>query len=127
MTDPRHLPAPGRPAPTSTYRLQLHRGFTFDDAAATVGYLAELGVSHLYLSPCLQAVPGSTHGYDVIDHSRLSEELGGAPAFGRLVATAHAAGLGLILDVVPNHMAVSEPESQNAAWWSVLRTIIPWH
>ena len=121
MTDPRHLPAPGRPAPTSTYRLQLHRGFTFDDAAATVGYLAELGVSHLYLSPCLQAVPGSTHGYDVIDHSRLSEELGGAPAFGRLVATAHAAGLGLILDVVPNHMAVSEPESQNAAWWSVLR------
>ncbi|MGZ4664909.1 MAG: malto-oligosyltrehalose synthase [Frankiaceae bacterium] len=121
MTDPRHLPAPGRPVPTGTYRLQLHRGFTFDDAAAQVGYLADLGVSHLYLSPCLQAVPGSTHGYDVIDHSRLNEDLGGEPAFARLVAAAHAAGMGLVVDVVPNHMAVSEPESQNAAWWSVLR------
>ena len=121
MTDPQHLPSPGRPAPTGTYRLQLHRGFTFDDAAAQVGYLADLGVSHLYLSPCLQAVPGSTHGYDVIDHSRLNADLGGEPAFARLVAAAHAAGLRLVVDVVPNHMAVSEPESQNAAWWSVLR------
>jgi (1->4)-alpha-D-glucan 1-alpha-D-glucosylmutase len=122
-----HLPAPGKPVPVSTYRVQLrpptadHPGFGFDDAAAAVPYLAQLGVTHLYCSPYLQAAPGSAHGYDVVDHSRLNEELGGAQAFDRMVTSCRAAGLGIVLDVVPNHMAVSEPESQNAQWWSVLR------
>jgi (1->4)-alpha-D-glucan 1-alpha-D-glucosylmutase len=111
----------------STYRVQLrppaddHPGFGFDDAAAVVPYLAELGVTHLYCSPYLQAAPGSAHGYDVVDHGRLNEELGGAQAFERMAAACRQAGLGIVLDVVPNHMAVSEPESQNAAWWSLLR------
>jgi (1->4)-alpha-D-glucan 1-alpha-D-glucosylmutase len=111
----------------STYRVQLrpaaddHPGFGFDDAAAVVPYLAELGVTHLYCSPWLQAAPGSAHGYDVVDHGRLNEELGGAGAFERMVAACREHGLGIVLDVVPNHMAVSEPQSQNAAWWSLLR------
>jgi (1->4)-alpha-D-glucan 1-alpha-D-glucosylmutase len=122
-----HLPASGRPVPVSTYRVQLrppaedHPGFGFADAAAVVPYLADLGVTHLYCSPYLQAAPGSAHGYDVVDHSRLNEELGGAEAFNRMVAACREHGLGLVLDVVPNHMAVSEPESQNAQWWSLLR------
>jgi (1->4)-alpha-D-glucan 1-alpha-D-glucosylmutase len=122
-----HLPAPGKPVPVSTYRVQLrppaegHPGFGFDDAAAVVPYLADLGVTHLYCSPYLQAAPGSAHGYDVVDHSRLNAELGGDDAFARMVAACRAAGLGILLDVVPNHMAVSEPESQNAQWWSLLR------
>ena len=124
---PPHLPAEGRPVPVTTYRVQLrprsddHPGFGFDDAAAVVPYLADLGVTHLYCSPYLQAAPGSAHGYDVVDHGRLNDELGGARAFERMVAACRAAGLGIVLDVVPNHMAVSEPESQNAAWWSLLR------
>jgi (1->4)-alpha-D-glucan 1-alpha-D-glucosylmutase len=122
-----HLPAPGKPVPVSTYRVQLrpasedHPGFDFDDAARVVPYLATLGVTHLYCSPYFQAAPGSAHGYDVIDHSRVNDELGGAAAFDRMVAACREGGLGIILDVVPNHMAVSEPESQNAQWWSVLR------
>ena len=116
-----------RTAPVSTYRVQLrgpaddHPGFGFDDAAAVVPYLAELGVTHLYCSPYLQAAPGSAHGYDVVDHTRLNAELGGEEAFDRLVAACREAGLGILVDVVPNHMAVSEPESQNAPWWSLLR------
>ena len=107
--------------PASTYRLQLTPDFGFDDAAGIADYLAELGVSHVYCSPYLQASPGSTHGYDVVDHSRVNEELGGADAHARLVAACREAGLGLVLDIVPNHMSVAEPESANAAWWSVLR------
>ena len=72
---------------TATYRLQLHAGFTFADAQEVVPYLADLGVSHLYLSPVLQAVPGSMHGYDVLDHDRISDELGGADGLERLAAT----------------------------------------
>jgi (1->4)-alpha-D-glucan 1-alpha-D-glucosylmutase len=122
-----HLPAPGKPVPVSTYRVQLrppaddHPGFGFDDAAGVVPYLAALGITHLYCSPYLQAAPGSTHGYDVVDHSRLNKELGGQAAFDRMVGACRDAGLGIVLDVVPNHMATSEPESQNAQWWSVLR------
>ncbi|HMA47515.1 MAG TPA: malto-oligosyltrehalose synthase, partial [Frankiaceae bacterium] len=116
-----HLPADGRPVPTSTYRLQLSADLTFADAAAVVPYLAELSVSHLYCSPYLAAAPGSTHGYDVVDHSRLDPELGGEPGHARLVAACRAAGLGLVLDLVPNHMAVGAPQSRNPAWWSVLR------
>ncbi len=121
------LPSPDRPVPVSTYRVQLrppaadHPGFGFDDAAGIAAYLADLGITHLYCSPCLQAAPGSVHGYDVVDHSRLNDELGGAAAFDRMVAACREAGLGIVLDIVPNHMAVSAPESQNAAWWSLLR------
>ncbi|MGQ0844242.1 MAG: malto-oligosyltrehalose synthase [Sporichthyaceae bacterium] len=107
--------------PSATYRLQLHSAFGFADAAAIVDYLAALGVSHLYLSPILAAVPGSTHGYDVVDHDELSPDLGGADGFHDLVATARAAGLGIVVDVVPNHMALPTPAWRNAQLWSVLR------
>ncbi|HEY7142907.1 MAG TPA: malto-oligosyltrehalose synthase [Streptosporangiaceae bacterium] len=110
-------PAPGGPR-TATYRVQLHPGFTFDDAAAITGYLAALGVSHLYCSPYLQAVPGSTHGYDVTDHGRLNSELGGVPGHRRLTAALTAAGLRQLLDIVPNHMALAG--RANAWWWDVL-------
>jgi (1->4)-alpha-D-glucan 1-alpha-D-glucosylmutase len=110
-----------RSAPGSTYRLQLRPGFGFDEAAAVLDYLHDLGVTHVYLSPVLQAVPGSEHGYDVIDHSQLSADLGGAEAFRRLSDAAHGTGMGVVVDVVPNHMAVPTPATQNAALWSVLR------
>jgi (1->4)-alpha-D-glucan 1-alpha-D-glucosylmutase len=115
------LPSPGRPVPVSTYRVQLTPDFGFAAAADVVPYLARLGVSHLYCSPWLRSAPGSRHGYDVIDHSRVDDELGGPEGLARLVAACREHGLGIVLDVVPNHMAISEPESQNAAWWSVLR------
>ncbi|MFC7374269.1 MULTISPECIES: malto-oligosyltrehalose synthase [unclassified Brachybacterium] len=107
--------------PTSTYRLQLHEGFTADDAAALVPYLARLGVGHVFCSPVLQAAPGSTHGYDVVDHSRISAEIGGEDALRRLADAAHAHGMGMIVDVVPNHMAIPTPIWHNRALWSVLR------
>ncbi|HKO20148.1 MAG TPA: malto-oligosyltrehalose synthase, partial [Acidobacteriaceae bacterium] len=103
--------------PSSTYRLQLHRGFTFDDAAAIADYLHDLGISHVYSSPYLQAAPGSTHGYDVVDHSRVNEELGGAEAHERFCRTLGEASLGQVLDIVPNHMALGR---QNRYWWDVL-------
>ncbi|HET7761010.1 MAG TPA: malto-oligosyltrehalose synthase, partial [Phycicoccus sp.] len=116
-----HRPDPGRVVPTGTYRLQVHGGFGFDAAATQVPYLASLGVSHVYLSPVLQAAPGSTHGYDVLDHTRINEEAGGREAFDRLVAACREAGLGVVVDVVPNHMAVPEPAHLNAPFWSLLR------
>ncbi len=97
----------------ATYRLQLTPDFGFAHARGLVPYLRDLGVSHLYLSPSFQARPGSTHGYDVIDPGRLSEELGGEAGFRALAADARAAGLGIILDVVPNHMAADE---RNRYW-----------
>ncbi len=106
------------PAPCATYRVQLNADFTFDDAAAIAGYLADLGVSHLYCSPYLQAAPASAHGYDVVDHSRLNAELGGEEGFERLCRALDVAGLSQVLDIVPNHMAVSGRE--NAWWWDVL-------
>jgi (1->4)-alpha-D-glucan 1-alpha-D-glucosylmutase len=119
-TPSRRLPAPGRPVPVSTYRLQLGPDLTLDDAADLVPYLDSLGVSHLYLSPVLRAAPGSTHGYDVVDHDEVAPELGGEDALRRLAEVAHAAGLGLVLDIVPNHMAVPTPAWHNRALWSVL-------
>jgi (1->4)-alpha-D-glucan 1-alpha-D-glucosylmutase len=107
--------------PQATYRLQLHAGFGFDDAAEVVPYLHSLGISHAYLSPILQAAPGSTHGYDVVDHSRLSEPAGGRPAFDRLAARLSDYRLGAVADVVPNHVAVPTPARLNKALWSVLR------
>ena len=106
---------------TATYRLQLHDDFGFADAAAIVPYLARLGVSHLYLSPILQAVAGSMHGYDVVDHTQISRGLGGRSGFEALAATAREHGLGIIVDVVPNHMAFVAPESANLPLWLVLR------
>ena len=108
-------------APTGTYRLQLRSQFGFDDAQQVLEYLDPLGVSHAYLSPVLQAAPGSTHGYDVIDHDRLSDDLGGASAFHALAGEAASRGMGIVVDVVPNHMAVPTPAYLNAALWSVLK------
>ncbi|PFG32991.1 malto-oligosyltrehalose synthase [Sanguibacter antarcticus] len=116
----RRAPSPGKVVPVSTYRLQLGADLTFDDVAARTGYYASLGVTHLYLSPILAAAPGSTHGYDVVDHLRVSDVLGGRAGLDRLAAVAHEAGLGLVLDIVPNHMAVPTPAWHNAALWSVL-------
>jgi (1->4)-alpha-D-glucan 1-alpha-D-glucosylmutase len=95
----------------ATYRLQLGPYLDFEGARGLVPYLAELGVSHLYLSPVMQARAGSTHGYDVVDPTHVSEELGGEDGFRALCAAARAAGLGVVLDVVPNHMAASEDEN----------------
>lgn len=106
---------------TATYRLQLHAGFGFADAAQQVDYLADLGVSHLYLSPILAAAPGSRHGYDVVDHDALSAPAGGEAAWHQLVAAAHARGLGIVVDIVPNHMAVPTPAYLNAPLWQLLR------
>jgi (1->4)-alpha-D-glucan 1-alpha-D-glucosylmutase len=103
--------------PSSTYRLQLHKGFSFDNAAGIADYLYELGISHVYASPYLQAAPGSTHGYDVVDHQKVNEELGGAAAHDRFCARLGAAGLGQVLDIVPNHMSLGK---ENRYWWDVL-------
>jgi len=92
----------------ATYRLQLSGAFGFEAARRLIPYLRDLGVSHLYLSPSLQARPGSTHGYDVIDPSALSSDLGGSDGFQRLAGEARGAGLGVVLDVVPNHMAADD-------------------
>ncbi|MFD9796204.1 malto-oligosyltrehalose synthase [Streptomyces sp. NPDC059070] len=105
--------------PTATYRLQLQPDFPFAAAEAAVPRLASLGVSHLHLSPVLESVPGSTHGYDVVDHARVREELGGEEGLRRLARTARAAGLGLVLDIVPNHMAAAP--RHNRQLWEVLR------
>ena len=105
----------------ATYRLQLHAGFTFADAERRVSYLASLGISHLYLSPILKAVPGSLHGYDVLDHTRVNDELGGEEGLLSLAETARAHGLGIVVDVVPNHMAIVAPEYANAPLWQTLR------
>lgn len=102
----------------ATYRLQLHRGFGFPDAAAIASYLASLGISHVYLSPVLQAAKGSMHGYDVVDPSAVNEELGGEDGHADLQAALGAVHLGQILDIVPNHMAVSSAD--NRWWWDVL-------
>ena len=112
---------PAAPVPQSTYRLQLQPGFGFAGAAGLAPYLASLGVTHAYLSPILQAVPGSMHGYDVVDHSRVSADLGGEGAFRDMVAMFRRHRLGVIADIVPNHMSIAAPESLNRQFWSVLR------
>jgi (1->4)-alpha-D-glucan 1-alpha-D-glucosylmutase len=101
-------------SPRATYRLQFHKGFTFDDAVPLAPYLAKLGISHLYSSPILTARAGSMHGYDVVDHTRINPELGGAEAFERLAAAMKAMKIGIIVDIVPNHMAVGGADNP---WW----------
>lgn len=115
--------------PESTYRLQLTPSFGFAQAAEIAGYLARLGVSHVYLSPIMQAAPGSQHGYDVVDHTRISAELGGEDGFRSMVAAFREHGLGVVLDIVPNHMALPNPladsvlehgwESRHAAFFDI--------
>ncbi|WP_461029947.1 malto-oligosyltrehalose synthase, partial [Streptomyces sparsus] len=107
--------------PTATYRLQIQPDYPLPAAARDVPYLASLGVSHLHLSPVLEAVPGSGHGYDVTDPGRVRDELGGEPALRELSRTARAHGLGLILDIVPNHMALPADTALNGPLWEVLR------
>jgi (1->4)-alpha-D-glucan 1-alpha-D-glucosylmutase len=104
--------------PSATYRLQLRPEFTFDDAAKIAGYLHDLGISHAYCSPYLQAAPGSTHGYDTVDYHSVNAELGGEAGRQRLVSTLRDHGLGQILDIVPNHMAITGHE--NKWWWDTL-------
>ncbi|HEY0844258.1 MAG TPA: malto-oligosyltrehalose synthase [Noviherbaspirillum sp.] len=99
--------------PRATARLQLHKDFDFDQAAEVVPYYASLGISHIYASPILTARSGSTHGYDIVDPTRINPELGGEEGLRRFVARIRAAGMGLILDIVPNHMGVG-PENP---WW----------
>ena len=99
---------------TATARLQFHKDFTIDAAVVLVPYLSRLGISHLYASPLLRARPGSTHGYDIVDHNVINPELGGEPALRRLASTLRSHGMGLILDIVPNHMGVGGADN---AWW----------
>ena len=106
--------------PASTYRLQLRPDFDFAAARGIVGYLRDLGIGAVYVSPVLEATPGSTHGYDVTDPTRMREELGGEEGFRSLTAAAREAGVGVIVDIVPNHMSVEVP-SANPWWHSVLR------
>jgi (1->4)-alpha-D-glucan 1-alpha-D-glucosylmutase len=103
--------------PSSTYRLQLHKDFTFDDAAGIADYLRALGISHIYCSPYLQAAPGSMHGYDVVSHQRVNRELGGAEGHDRFCKKLGEANLGQVLDIVPNHMSLGK---ENRYWWDVL-------
>ncbi len=107
-------PAAETRLPRATYRLQLNKSFTFDDAAAVLDYLARLGISHVYCSPILRARPGSMHGYDIVAHDEVNPELGGREAFERFAAAARGHGMGLLLDIVPNHMGVLGADN---AWW----------
>ncbi|MFG3602969.1 malto-oligosyltrehalose synthase [Micromonospora chersina] len=104
----------------STYRVQVRPGFDLDATAGLAGYLADLGVTHLYSAPLLTATPGSQHGYDVVDHRAVNPELGGEGGRQRLVRALRAAGLSLVVDIVPNHAGVARPAA-NPAWWDVLR------
>ncbi|HEY1212833.1 MAG TPA: malto-oligosyltrehalose synthase [Bryobacteraceae bacterium] len=104
--------------PIATYRLQLHADFGFEAAASVADYLYDLGISHAYSSPYLQAAPGSKHGYDVVDHHKVNEELGGSEAYDHFCKRLGEYGLGQVLDIVPNHMAISG--RRNRLWWDVL-------
>ena len=100
-------------APLSTYRLQLHAGFTFAAAEAVLAYLKKLGIGDVYASPIFEARPGSMHGYDVTRHDRLNPELGGDEGFGKFAGRLRELGMGLLLDIVPNHMGVGN----DSVWW----------
>ncbi|MEU1888033.1 malto-oligosyltrehalose synthase [Micromonospora rifamycinica] len=117
------MPAQPRPDSTtvgSTYRVQVRPGFDLDTTAELADWLAGLGVTHLYSAPLLTATPGSAHGYDVVDHRAVNPELGGEAGRQRLVRALRAAGLGLVVDIVPNHAGIAQPAA-NPAWWDVLR------
>jgi (1->4)-alpha-D-glucan 1-alpha-D-glucosylmutase len=103
------------PRPESTYRLQFHAGFTFRDALTIVPYLKALGITHCYASPYLKARPGSTHGYDIIDHGSLNPEIGTTDEYEAWVRALHDQGMGQIIDTVPNHMGVGTSDN---VWWN---------
>jgi (1->4)-alpha-D-glucan 1-alpha-D-glucosylmutase len=103
--------------PSSSYRLQLHNGFTFDDASRVAAYLKDLGISHVYCSPYLQAAKGSLHGYDVVDHQQVNVELGGEEGHAHFDSVLKTLDMGQVLDIVPNHMATTP---DNKYWWDVL-------
>jgi len=103
-----------RRIPTATYRVQFHRDFTFRDAQALVDYLNELGLTDIYASPCFKACSGSRHGYDICDPTQFNSELGDEEEFGAFSAICQAAGMGLILDVVPSHMGIRDASN---VWW----------
>ncbi len=106
--------------PRSTYRVQLSERFTLFDAADTIPYLCDLGADWIYLSPVLESEPGSTHGYDVVDHGRIDDERGGKAGWEELVGACRSAGVGILVDIVPNHVGVATPR-RTAWWWSTLR------
>jgi len=110
----------GPAGPSATYRLQVTAEFSLWDAAAVTGYLAELGVGAVYVSPLLRSTTGSRHGYDVVDHRLVDPDRGGDDGLAALAQACRAAGLGLVVDIVPNHMGVAVP-AENHAWWDVLR------
>ncbi|SEL10276.1 maltooligosyl trehalose synthase [Blastococcus sp. DSM 46786] len=122
MTQPIQVPGSERRrgTPAATYRLQVHAGFPLQDAAEVAGYLADLGVTHAYSSPLLRSAEGSNHGYDTVDHAHIDEARGGQGGFDRFVAALHEHGLGLVLDLVPNHMGVDDPAAA-PWWWDVLQ------
>src|SRR3954451_24886914 len=105
--------------PASTYRVQVHAGFDLLAAADIVDYLADLGADWIYLSPLLTAEPGSSHGYDVIDHGAVDPTRGGRAAFERVAAAARSHGMGVLVDIVPNHVGVATPHLSRW-WWDVL-------
>ncbi|WP_211214673.1 malto-oligosyltrehalose synthase [Chitiniphilus shinanonensis] len=111
---PSPFPLPSSPTVRATVRLQMHRDFTFHHAADLVDYFARLGISHLYLSPITCAVPGSPHGYDVVDPTRVNPELGGEEGLAHLVAALRQRGMGLVIDIVPNHMGIAD---EHNPWW----------
>jgi (1->4)-alpha-D-glucan 1-alpha-D-glucosylmutase len=106
--------------PSSTYRLQIREGFDLDEAAAITDYLDALGVGWVYLSPLLKAAAGSDHGYDVVDHGLVDPVRGGSEGLDRMSAAAHGRGLGILIDIVPNHVGVADPR-ENTWWWDVLK------
>ncbi|MDP5182478.1 malto-oligosyltrehalose synthase [Blastococcus sp. BMG 814] len=122
MSQPIQVPGAERRrgTPAATYRLQVHAGFPLQDAAEVAGYLADLGVTHAYSSPLLRSAEGSNHGYDTLDHAHIDEARGGQAGFDRFVAALHEHGLGLVLDLVPNHMGVDDPAAA-PWWWDVLQ------
>src|SRR6476619_716552 len=107
-------------APTSTYRLQITEEFDLFAATRRLAYLHELGVDWVYLSPLLAAEPGSDHGYDVVAHDRIDPARGGAEGLAALSAEARRLGMGVLVDIVPNHVGVATP-AQSAWWWELLR------
>ncbi|KAI8998145.1 malto-oligosyltrehalose synthase [Gaertneriomyces semiglobifer] len=116
-----HRPDPARPVPVSTYRFQFRKEFTFNDAQPLIEYVKDLGVGAVYFSPYLRATPGSSHGYDVVNHSVINPELGGEDAFKALAEKVHDNDMLVIADIVPNHVSVADPENLNPYWWDLLK------
>ncbi len=120
MTD-RPAGQPAARTPLTAYRLQIRQSFDLDAAAELIDYVHDLGADWVYLSPLLQAEAGSDHGYDVVDHSRVDRARGGHAGLERAAAAAHAHGMGVLVDIVPNHVGVATPAAMRW-WWDVLES-----